>query len=223
MPIGPCGDGVEATLTDEAEPLGPGLLPEVESDHIIAYRAGYSLRKLSKELVDQHVKATMALFWNADEQQWVRERLPMSDPVITNPYERPCFYDRIIRADEGFFLLTGENGLYIPELPLLVPPKPPLVRYSGVVQKLTARIYEGTPPYNYFMMVPCGPMLPAEKELPLKGVDYNREKQLAIANQAGGTALVAGTMKTITYGALLPPYQRTVEVLMVESCVLIKD
>jgi beta propeller repeat protein len=124
-------------LTHTSETTEPNVEGYISKFPI--YREGYSLRKLSKELVDQHVKATKVLFWNADKQCWVTENLPISEDLRISDiftYEEKYMCDRIIRADEGFFLLlSDENGLYIPELDSV--PEPPIIEPPLIAVKKT--------------------------------------------------------------------------------------
>ena len=70
-----------------------------------------SLSQFLERLAEQEIKATKIAFWSdgggypAQVQHWEIFDLPLQKEI-----------DRLIRADEGFFLLCEENGLYIPGL-----------------------------------------------------------------------------------------------------------
>jgi len=98
------------------------------------------LQRLSDELTEQHIKAKKIAFWSAEKQEWEQYELPIAEPTETSPeipyedgHSYPLEYDRgkieiirPIKADEGFFLLCEENGLFIPQLELNPKPEPPV-------------------------------------------------------------------------------------------------
>ncbi len=100
---------------------------------------GSSLSQLSRELVEQGVKAKRIVFWNAENQAWDQYELPRPEPVyrhipglwdlgveLGGVDEYTVVFDPGINADQGFFLLCEENGLYIPGLrQIQKPPYPP--------------------------------------------------------------------------------------------------
>jgi hypothetical protein len=184
----------------------------------------YDTIQLSKDLQAQGIKATRVAFWNTSSQRWDIEELP----IESNPGPGIGVSVRIIMPDDGFFLLCEENDLFINNLDLKqdppAPPKPPVpplpdkVSYLGKVQEDIGPWLGGErPPYAYFMMVPCGPMLPAERQLPLKGVNQEIEDQLADAAADGQPHYkVTGTMKLMDWPSVERPTIQ-VDVLMVES------
>jgi len=135
--------------------MSMGAIGEVLSDGTKLVTCS-SLRQLSKELEKQGIKATKVAFWLQDSQEWVVENLPMEEYILTNPFDLPPVYDRIIRADEGFFLFCDENGLFfLPGIDTYVPrpPLPPFpserVSYTGKVYPVMVRCFGPPPPYSF--------------------------------------------------------------------------
>ena len=191
------------------------------------------LQRLSDELTEQAIKATKIAFWSAEKQEWEQYELPIAEPTETSPeipyedgHSYPLEYNRgnieilrPIRADEGFFLLCNENGLYIPSLNMKpetpVPPFPPelpveeRVSYTGRIACVGQLFYTPeTTPYRFQLI------LDDESGIPIKGINGDIENQIAKIAEAYDTrCYVEGVMKTLSY-----PYDasRKAEVLIVD-------
>ena len=240
-------NGVGVALIQQRPPLvydqKPILLPEIpnltlnqtESTQIDEYKIvtmDFSLLQLSRELCEQGVKATRAIFWNANKQEWEQYALPYPT-VDANGLVCMPVPGKLINPSEGFFLLCEENGLYIPRLTIQKPPYPPIpvprrVSYTGTIEKIM--FYpEAKPPYDFVLqyeLVSTDPVTGATSaaviQVPVKGATEEIEKQLGeLANlDVNGNKtkhFVEGVMQTIEWSAMYPPDRRYVDVLIVDS------
>lgn len=162
----------------------------------------YSVNQLSKDLIDQGIKAASIAFWSATEQEWVAYKLPFTEKML-----------RFIRPDEGFILTCEENGLLVPGLKHLVP-APVYVKEKGRVEFIP---YQPGKPYPYHFL------LHAENggNIPMKSRDTDIERELEQASADGLIRLVEGVMRTVIYkgdGGF-----KQVSVLIVDRVTLVEE
>lgn len=187
----------------------PKISPDITTDNSLKPELELcttSLNQLSQELVAQGIKATKAIFWDADNQEWVKFDLPRPTvpPIYNYNLGEPtdnlvAIFDRFIRDDEGFFLLAEENGLFIPGLgEIIAPPIEKRVSYTGKVEGVFC-IPEQKPPYDFVLRTRDG------ETVYLKPIDDKTGGILAQAANYGGLYTIEGVIK------YLPSYNYGIE------------
>jgi len=133
-----------------------------------------TLGQLLRELNAQGVKAKAIIFWSARKQEWIVFDLPRP--------QRRGFDEKIIRPDEGFFLLCEENGLYVPGLKKHRYPEV-MYGYTGRVRGIGWYAFGPPPPYEFMLDVKMfwGDIL----HLPLRSANADIREKLQAARSEG--------------------------------------
>lgn len=187
-------------------PENPTNIIEEDIITLPDYYLGYSIQRLSRELVTQQIEAEKLVLWSTFTQDWEEWELPYpprSDYEVgpiphqntKSPYEHYeiAYFDFGILPNRGFFLQCKSNGLFIPGLPRKIPVDHKRVGHVGRVEG-NPYFPEHYPGYDLRLFIDEDPA----NAIPLEGVNSEIELRLKEAASSGETLGVEGYMK-VTY------------------------
>ncbi len=169
----------------------------------------WTISTIARELGGQNVEATQIVLWNTVKQKWERHYLPRGIEKSlskdnnnvndsSNVFEGPFTVERIIRPDEGFFLICSENGLYIPGLDVSMPPVPPRppveIEKVGFVETAEISVIPGQ---EYVLRTRIAESGEATLLwLPLVAANEEISRDLEMVADDGDTDVLRGVLKT---------------------------
>jgi len=204
-------DGAEFEGAASAESYPPNP-PGVIEDPKIRCAISYNLGNLSYELDEQGIVGKMVAFWNNDRQEWETYELPYPKTGWPGHIPPPMHW-RVIRPDEGFFIFTGENGVFVPngkKCKIEYPYPPRRATATGWVTNAVSFDCLGYP----FYLSPTQDMYPG---IPMDGAMDEIKRQLSILSDTGLRCTVEGYYKNVEWYGVERPGLHQADVLMVET------